>query len=135
MSKNGLVNADGGATLPTVDLKKARAFYGETLGLREVEIPGDGNDAAMFQSGDNTSIFLYRRDRPPKAGHTVVGWMVRELEPIMEDLRSRGVEFEQYNLPEIKTNEKGVAVSISDGYKSAWFKDPDGNILAITEMQ
>jgi len=62
----------------------------------------------------------------------VAGWLVEDVDEAVEELRERGVTFEQYDMPGLKTDERGIADI--EGVKGAWFKDPEGNILAITEL-
>ncbi len=79
--------------------------------------------------GHETNLILYRRDTPTKADHTAAGWMVDDIEEAVRDLRARGVVFEQYDMPGLKTNEQGIADSGT--IKGAWFKDTEGNILSV----
>jgi catechol 2,3-dioxygenase-like lactoylglutathione lyase family enzyme len=118
------------ASIPVTDLKRSQNFYGNTLGLSLVE--RELEDGLVFQAGDKTQLYLYPRG-PSKADHTLAGFRVNDIEMIMNALSKDGVMFEQYDLPGIKTDERGIA-HMRD-VKSAWFKDPDGNILAITEKQ
>lgn len=127
-----LASAPVSAILVGTDIERAKKFYVEKLGLRSAEIPGSPEDAAMFESGDGTMLYLYLREGGTKAEHTVAGWLVADVEEAVEELRERGVVFERYDLPGLKTDERGIAAA--DGVKSAWFKDTEGNILAITEM-
>jgi len=116
------------AMLPVVDLDRAKKFYGGTLGLKQVEEHEDNE--VMYQAAAGTTLGIYRRPTPTKADHTAVGFMVDDLNKVMAYLRSKGVKFEEYDIPEmgLKTV-KGVATMGDD--RGAWFKDPDGNILSI----
>lgn len=127
-----LADAPVSAILVATDIERAKKFYVEKLGLRLAEIPGSPGDAAMFKSGDGTMIYLYKREGGTKDEHTVAGWLVADLEKVVGELRERGVVFEHYDMPGLKTDERGIAVQ--GAAKSAWFKDTEGNILAITEM-
>lgn len=118
------------AVLPAVDIERAKAFYTEKLDLRAVDSPSVGGDAA-FECGDGTLLYIYEREGT-KAEHTVAGWLVEDIQKAVEELRQRGVEFEHYDLPSLKTDERGIAKL--EGSKSAWFKDSEGNILAINEF-
>jgi hypothetical protein len=89
-------------------------------------------DNAMFRVGDCSRFLLFRRPERSKAEHTVATFTVKDLEMTMEELRERGVRFERYDLPNLKTDERGIAKQ--DGMKAAWFKDSEGNILGIGEM-
>lgn len=119
------------AILPAIDIERAREFYTKKLGLRAADMPMP-DDGAAFESGDCTLLYLYAREGGTKADHTVAGWLVEGLEQTVEELRDRGVVFEQYDMPGLKTDELGIAES--GPAKSAWFKDSEGNILAITEL-
>jgi catechol 2,3-dioxygenase-like lactoylglutathione lyase family enzyme len=130
------------ALFPCTDLSAARKFYGETLGLNEIEIPGipeearemAANDIAMFACGGGTTLGLYRRDTPTKADHTAAGFMVPNLDEVVDDLISRGVTFEVYeDMPDVEWDDRGIATAVQ-GYRSAWITDPEGNILAVNEM-
>jgi len=119
------------AILPAVDIERAKKFYLEKLGLRSAHIPVP-EDGAAFECGDGTMLYLYERESGTKADHTVAGWLVEDVERAVEELRERGVVFEQYDVPGLKTDERGIAKN-GEG-RSAWFKDTEGNILAIAEM-
>ena len=137
-----LGNSPVAATLPCVDLDAARKFYGETLGLEEVPFPGLSGEAAesaaaeavMYSSGGGTFIVVYARPTSTQADHTAVTWMVTDFDTIADELLSRGVKFDAYpEMPNTTFDDRGVATADA-GYKGAWFKDPDGNILSITQM-
>jgi len=121
------------ATVATGDLARARTFYEEKLGLK-VE-PGQGGEeeggGLMFRSGA-TQLLVYQSQFAGTGEATVATWLVNDFDAVAADLRSRGVTFEQYDLPGVKTDADGIASE--DGFKAAWFKDPDGNILNITQM-
>lgn len=119
------------AILPAADIERAKKFYSETLNLPQADVPTVGNDVA-FQCGQGTLLYVYEREAGTKADHTVAGWLVEDVEEAVEELAERGVEFEQYDLPGLRTDERGIAEL--DGAKSAWFKDPEGNILAINQL-
>ena len=125
-----LTNAPVAAILPAVDLERATKFYKDKLGLQPMDAPNPGG--AMFASGQGTQLYLYQRDTATKADHTVAGWQVDNIEEVVRALRERGVVFEQYDLPDLKTDEHGIATM--GPIKSAWFKDTEGNILAISQF-
>jgi catechol 2,3-dioxygenase-like lactoylglutathione lyase family enzyme len=116
------------AVLPVVDLERARKFYQEKLGLQAADIPG----GVMIKCGQGTQLALYQRATPTKADHTAAGWEVDNIEKVVQALRDRGVVFEQYDLPGLKTNEQGIATVGTT--KGAWFKDPEGNILSLVQF-
>ena len=118
------------ATLPAVDLKRAKKFYQEKLGLKLVmEDPSPG---AMFAAGQGTTIYLYQRGAT-KADHTVASFKVDNVEAEVKELKGKGIKFEEYNLTDmgIKTV-NGIATM--GNWKSAWFKDTEGNILDLVQM-
>jgi catechol 2,3-dioxygenase-like lactoylglutathione lyase family enzyme len=118
------------AILPAADLERARTFYADRLNLRPADIRVPAGNIA-FESGDGTLLFIYAREGGTKADHTVAGWLVDDVEKTVEELGEKGIIFEQYDLAGLKTDERGIAEM--GGARAAWFKDPDGNILAITE--
>lgn len=107
------------------DINVAKSFYEEKLGLKKVE---DGEDGVMFKSG-NSGIFVYPSQYAGTNQATAATWMVDDVPGFVEQLKGKGVTFEQYdNLPGV-TREGDVHVM--GNMKAAWFKDPDGNILNI----
>jgi len=117
-------------TLPAVDLKRARKFYEEKLGLKVVK--EDPSPGITLQAGKNTRLYVYQRGAT-KADHTVAEFTADDVEAEVKELKARGVKFEEYNIPAmgIKTV-NGVATM--NGHKAAWFKDTEGNILGISSM-
>jgi len=116
------------AILPAADIERAKSFYRETLNLRPLDF-GVGDDAA-FECGDGTRLYVYAKEGGTKAEHTVAGWLVEDVEETVEELRQKGVVFETYDLPGLKTDERGIA-DMGEA-KAAWFKDTEGNILSVT---
>ncbi len=127
-----LNNAKAVTTLPAVDISRARGFYEKKLGLKPImsDMTGTGYQDVMYEAGNGTNIYLYQRSAT-KADHTVVSFMVDDLEKEMKELMSKGVIFEEYDMPGLKTV-KGIATM--GKVKSAWFKDTEGNILQIGQM-
>ena len=115
------------ATIPTTDLARAREFYGGTLGLRSADGPGRGREL-VYECGGGTRLLVYERPSAGTAEHTLAHFIVADLEATVQDLRRRGVTFEEYDLPDIRTVE-GIATF--DDFRAAWFKDPDGNIIGL----
>lgn len=122
-----LTNSPVTPTLPTVDIGRSRSFYEGILGLKVNR--ADGN-SVMYDCGGGTMLFVYKRPES-HAEHTEAAFKVDDIEKEMEELRGKGVVFEEYDMPGMKT-ENGIAAM--DGMKSAWFKDPDGNILSLAQM-
>lgn len=106
---------------------EARAFYGDTLGLNLVE---HSPYALAFQDGDTMLRVQIVADLSP-AGHTVHGWQVSDMEHEVEALTAKGVTFLKFN--GLDQNDVGVWTT-PDGNKIAWFKDPSGNTLSLTEF-
>jgi len=123
-----LTNSPIRPTIPVVDLDRAKRFYETTLGLKPVSNTSNAAlRVAVFECGNNTLIELYQRS-PSKADHTVATFEVSNIEEEVNLLRGKGVNFEEYDMPEIKT-QNGIATQGST--KAAWFKDSEGNILCI----
>jgi predicted enzyme related to lactoylglutathione lyase len=117
------------AVVPVSDVEVAVRFYGDTLGLRLKERRSDlpENREAEFEAEDGT-LLAYESVGAGKSRHTVAGFRVEDIDATVASLRERGVVFEEYDLPELKT-EDGIA-TLGD-VRAAWAKDPDGNILAF----
>src|SRR5215216_129074 len=109
------------------DLQKAKEFYGQTLGLDIKKTP----EGLERQIGSNT-VFLYPKPNHTPASFTVLNVAVDDIEAAVADLNALGVTLEHYNLPDIKTDERGIARG-PHGPTIAWFKDPAGNILSVLE--
>ena len=123
-----LTNAAIATTIPVVDMDRAKAFYKDKLGLKTTnDVPG----GTMLEAGEGQRIYLYQR-APTKADHTIIGFEVNDVETEVKDLRERGIVFEEYNTPDLKTVN---AVATIGTWKAAWFKDSEGNILSINEMK
>jgi catechol 2,3-dioxygenase-like lactoylglutathione lyase family enzyme len=127
-----LANMPVCATLPTTDLDSSKRFYRDGLGLTESAVHADGG--VFFEAGGGTIVRIY--ERPPgytAAEHTVAGFLVEDLAEEMSELRRRGVSFEEYDLPHLKT-ENGIYTDPRRGVRGAWVKDPDNNMLALTQL-
>jgi catechol 2,3-dioxygenase-like lactoylglutathione lyase family enzyme len=119
------------AVLRAEDLGRARAFYTEVLGLTE-EKADAATSESVFVAGDGARVTLYERPGMPAPQNTTLGFGVpaAQFDAVVEELRSKGVVFEEYDIPEIglKTVD-GVAEF--EGVKVAWFKDSEGNVLNL----
>jgi catechol 2,3-dioxygenase-like lactoylglutathione lyase family enzyme len=115
-------------TLPVENLARARAFYAEKLGLR----PTREVEGALFYEGDDaTGFLLFLSGGRPSGQHTQMAWFVKDIVYIVAKLKSRGVLFEEYDFPGLKTNH-GIA---DLGYqRAAWFRDSEGNLLALGQL-
>ncbi|MFN2185350.1 MAG: VOC family protein, partial [Anaerolineae bacterium] len=98
------------AILPAIDIERAKEFYTKKVGLRSADMPVP-EDGAVFESGDCTMLYLYERQGGTRADHTVAGWLVDDLGSTVDELRDRGIAFEQYDMPGLKTDERGIAAS------------------------
>jgi len=112
------------ATAPTADVARSKEFYTAKLGLK---IMHEDEAGIAFEAGNGSSIYLYKR-APSKADHTIASFMVKNVEQEVRDLQKKGVVFENYSMPGLKT-ENGIATWGKD--KAAWFKDPDNNIIGL----
>ena len=110
------------------DLQKAKQFYGETLGLDVNETP----EGLELHTGKNT-IFLYPKPNHTPASFTVLNFQVDDIEEAVEELAALGVTLEHYNMPDLKTDNRGIFRG--PGPQIAWFKDPAGNICSVLEEE
>ena len=115
-------------TLPVTNIERAKKFYGGTLGLKIKQELTDGH--LMYDAGEGTFLVIYERPSPPKADNTAASFIVDDIEATVQGLKDKGVVFEEYDFPGMKTV-NGIATL--GNIKGAWFKDPDGNILAVAE--
>ena len=112
------------------DLAAAKSFYGELLGL-EVEEQPEGLRLRLSGGG---SVFLYPKPNHEAASFTVLNFPVDDVDAAVAELKKRGVRFEHYDLPDLKTGADGIARGGEGrGPTIAWFKDPAGNILSVLE--
>jgi len=109
------------------DINKAKEFYGETLGLGVAETK---EGLELHLAGGN-SIFIYPKPNHTPASFTVLNFPVKNIEEAVDELVDAGCRLEHYELPELKTDKRGIASG--PGMKIAWFKDPAGNILSVIE--
>ncbi|HEY4287325.1 MAG TPA: VOC family protein [Puia sp.] len=108
------------------DLKKAKNFYQQTLGLDTTETP----EGLAIKTSDNMAIFLYAKENHEPATFTVFNFKVNNIEEAVDKLTASGVSFLQYE-GELKTDKKGIMRG--NGPTIAWFADPAGNILSVIE--
>lgn len=119
------------AVLCSSDLERSRAFYEQVVGL-ELS-PETIPNHLLFEGGDGTTLLVYGRPSPGKADHTQVRFWTDDVSRDVRELASRGAVFEEYDFPTLKTVDH-VATTPGVG-KSAWFKDPDGNTLAVFQPE
>ncbi|HEY2268255.1 MAG TPA: VOC family protein [Streptosporangiaceae bacterium] len=119
--------------LPAQDLQRARAFYAEKLGLE----PAEERPGGLLYRCASGEFALFETDGAPSGSHTQMAWQVGDIEAVVAQLSARGVVFEEYGLPGLTT--VGGIAQVDGNYPSkggvgeraAWFKDSEGNLLAI----
>jgi catechol 2,3-dioxygenase-like lactoylglutathione lyase family enzyme len=114
------------AFLATANAARSKAFYSKTLGLRLIE---DDQFALLFDS-DGVPLRIQKVDAVRPHPFTALGWQVRSIRRVVTGLSKRGVVLERY--PFLEQDEQGVWLAPS-GTRVAWFKDPDGNLLSISQ--
>jgi predicted enzyme related to lactoylglutathione lyase len=120
------------AYIPARDVTRARDFYEKKVGLKPGLVMPDGG--ISYQFGDHTAAFLY--DAGESAGTSKASqafWKVDDLEREVEALKKRGVKFERYGPDEIPGMAMNGDIAEADGGKAAWFKDTEGNIMALIQ--
>jgi catechol 2,3-dioxygenase-like lactoylglutathione lyase family enzyme len=119
------------AVLCSTDLERSQEFYEQTLGLAlsAETIPNH----LVFECGDGTTLLVYGRGNPNLADHTQVRFWTDDVAADVAELRGRGVVFEEYDFPSFKTVD-GIGTTPGIG-RSAWFKDPDGNTIALFQPE
>jgi predicted enzyme related to lactoylglutathione lyase len=110
------------------DLRSAKQFYGQTLGLEIAEMP----EGLELHIAGGARVFLYPKPNHTPASFTVLNFPVENIETAVAELTNRSVRFEKYE-GDLKTDEKGIFRG--RGPKIAWFKDPAGNILSVLEAK
>ena len=107
------------------DIEKAKEFYGRTLGLKVSE----SNGLLTLHLAGGNNVLIYPKPNHTPAKFTVLNFPVDDVDRAVDELTKRGVRFEIYDLPDIKTDKKGIMRG--NGPTIAWFKDPAGNILSV----
>jgi catechol 2,3-dioxygenase-like lactoylglutathione lyase family enzyme len=114
------------AVLVSTDLEASRRFYEEKVGL--TLSPETIPNHLLFDAGKGTTLLIYGRPGPNLADHTQVRFWSTDIENDVRELADRGVEFDDYDTPTFKTVNHVATTPIG---RSAWFKDPDGNTIAV----
>ncbi|MEV7353844.1 MULTISPECIES: VOC family protein [unclassified Kitasatospora] len=114
------------AVIPAADLARARSFYTDTLGLKLAE----ETDEELVCDCGGTQFTIYHTPSGGQAAHTLASFKVADLDGAMSALRERGITFEEYDFPGLKTV-NGIAER--DNLRAAWFKDSEGNILCLAQ--
>jgi predicted enzyme related to lactoylglutathione lyase len=123
-----LEGATAHTTLPAMDMKRATEFYTQKVGAQ----PREAAEGASFFALGDTTFSIYPTPNPNRGGHTQMGLRVPDARAAVAELRSRGVVFEEYDFPGLKTVE-GIA-DIGGGNMAAWFKDSEDNIIGVVEL-
>ena len=128
-----LEKATVAARLPAQDLERARRFYSEKLGLE----PAEERPGGLLYRCGGIEFGLFQSAGEPSGAHTQMAWEVDDIEAVVEELRSRGVVFEEYDLPGLTTVD-GIAEVEGNypskggkGERAAWFRDSEGNMLGM----
>ncbi len=122
-----LANSNVMAMIAVKDLAKGREFYEGTLGLK----PADENPGGVAYKCGGGMVFVYQSDTAGQNKSTSATWEVTGIEDVVKQLAGKGVKFEHYDMPGV-SYEGDVAVM--GPMKAAWFRDPDGNILGLSQM-
>jgi catechol-2,3-dioxygenase len=113
------------ATIAVKKVDNAKNFYEGVLGLKPT---GDEHEGVVAYDSGRSKLFVYESEYAGTNKATAATWVVDDVDGTVRTLKSRGVDFEHYDFPETKLEGD---VHVSGKMRAAWFKDPDGNILAI----
>ena len=115
------------AYIPAKDVARARKFYEQILGFKPKEEYAGG---VIYEFGKSTACFLYPTPNASTSHASQAFWQVDDVEREVADLKARGVVFEEYDIPRVKMQN---SIATAGGAKTAWFKDSEGNILALSQ--
>jgi predicted enzyme related to lactoylglutathione lyase len=127
MEKGMLQNSPFYAYIPAKDVSRARKFYEEKLGFKAGQETAGG---VVYDYGKGPAAFLYETPNAGTSRASQAFWQVDDIEREVAELKKRGVKFEDYDMPGMKTKD---GIFIGGGAKAAWFKDSEGNILAVIQ--
>jgi predicted enzyme related to lactoylglutathione lyase len=113
-------------TIPALDIERAMKFYEEKLGLS----PSEETPGGLVYKFQNSWFLLYPTQFAGTAQHTLGGWTVEDIEAEVAELKARGLVFEEYDTPHLKTVNSIAAIGT---HRAAWFKDSEGNILGLIQ--
>jgi len=122
-----LKDSEAIATIGVKEIDNAKKFYEGVLGFKPIQT-GDEHEGVVVYDSGGSELFVYQSDFAGTNKATAATWVVKDVEGTVKALKGRGVNFEHYNFPETKLEGD---VHVSGKMRAAWFKDPDGNILAI----
>lgn len=117
------------SSFSTDDLKKAKEFYGGTLGLDVEETP----EGLVLHLAGGTGVFIYPSDNYTAPKHTVLNFSVDDIDQAVDELGRRGVRLEQYDMLNLKTDERGIYRGDEGPKAIAWFKDPADHVLSVLQ--
>jgi predicted enzyme related to lactoylglutathione lyase len=123
-----LEGATAHTTLPALDIERAKSFYTDKVGAT----PGAASEAGAFFTLGATTFSLYPTPNPTRGGHTQMAINVEDVDASVRELRDRGVTFEEYDMPGLKTVD-GIA-DLGGGSRGGWFKDTEGNIVGVVKL-
>ena len=112
--------------IPAKDVSRARKFYEEKLRFKPKQETAGG---VIYEFGKGTACFLYPTPNAGTSQASQAFWQVEDIERAVADLKARGVNFEKYDMPDMDEN----GISTAGGAKAAWFKDTEGNIMALIQ--
>jgi catechol 2,3-dioxygenase-like lactoylglutathione lyase family enzyme len=112
------------------DLERAKQFYGGILGLDVVE----RDEGLELHIAGSTPVFVYPSSNYAAPKHTVLNFPVDDIEVAVDELVARGVTIEQYDMPGLKTDERGIFRGDEGPRAIAWFKDPAGHVLSVLQV-
>jgi len=115
-------------TIPASDLARARAWYADKLGFTAGQ---EEAAAVLYRRGEDRLFLLFSSPGAGTAQHQLAAWVVEDLDAEVAELRRRGVEFEEYDQPGLRTVD---GIAITPVGRAAWFKDSEGNVLTITQL-
>ena len=113
--------------IPVKDVARARDFYEHKLGFKPKEDVAGG---VVYEFGGHTACFMYPTPNAGTSRASQAFWQVDDVEREVAELKARGVKFEEYDMPGMKT---ANSIATGGGAKAAWFKDSEGNILAVIQ--
>jgi predicted enzyme related to lactoylglutathione lyase len=114
--------------IPAKDVARARRFYEDTLGLRAKE---EANGGVVYEFGAGTAAFLYLTPNAGTSQASQAFWSVQDVDAVIQALKARGVQFERYDdMPGERSPQGAITAG---GAKAAWFKDSEGNIMALIQ--
>lgn len=116
------------ATIPAADLGRARRWYEERLGFVPIrELPG----GLMYDAAEGTRFILYPTPNAGQSPNTLMGFATPDIDAEVRELKARGVVFEDYDFPNLKTVD---SIATTGPSRAAWFRDSEGNIIGIVQL-